>query len=78
MKIAVGDSKTAIILALHGPGAVHVRRRMFSQTKATFPVVLDESTVCVPLVTQYKHLTRKDLLTMRSGLDVQRPEQPSQ
>ena len=56
MEISVGEAKTAILVSPRGPKAVQFKREIFDTTKATCPVLLEDSVVRLPLVANYKHL----------------------
>ena len=56
MKVSIGETKTAAVVSPRGPGAVRMRRRLFAETNATFPVLLDDAIVQLPLVPKYRHL----------------------
>lgn len=56
MKVSIGETKTAAVVSPRGPGAVSMRRRLFAVTNATFPILLEDTTVRLPLVPKYRHL----------------------
>ena len=56
MKVSIGETKTAAVVSPRGTGAVALRRRLFSSTKAVFPVLLDDELIQLPLVSKYRHL----------------------
>ena len=56
MKVSIGETKTAAVVSPRGPGAVSIRRRLFANTNATFPVLLEDGCVQLPLVPKYRHL----------------------
>lgn len=56
LKASFGTSKTVALLFIRGKDAVQVRRKVFSCKNPQIPVILEEETVMIPIVTQYKHL----------------------
>ena len=56
LKASFGTSKTAALLFIRGKDAVAVRRKIFATKSPQIPVILEEETVLIPIVTQYKHL----------------------
>ena len=56
MKVSIGETKTAAVVSPRGPGAVSIRRRLFAATNATFPVLLEDDCIKLPLVPKYRHL----------------------
>ena len=68
MQAHIGKAKTAAIATPRGAGAISIRRQLFKKKEANLPVVREEQTVQVPLVSCYKHLggqltAKGDLLT---------------
>ena len=56
LKASFGTAKTAVLLFIRGKDAVSIRRKVFSTKNPQIPVILEEETVMIPIVTQYKHL----------------------
>ena len=66
MDLTIGEGKTAIILTPRGKDAVKVRRQFFDKPKASLQIILELSSIEVPLVFEYRHLGGQ--VTAASGL----------
>ena len=56
MQLSYGKHKTAALVIPKGKGALHARRQLFSDPDAKLPVLTEEQTVGLPLISTYVHL----------------------